>query len=113
MDRIPERVAARYATLPEVSDLPSGKTASLQAGLEEAFRRLEKAVDDHERLSRVPGPKGEPEMHFTRLGGTLSILVTLKGSRKRPTKITGDGGTLDAAVEDLIHGLDMWAEAIS
>lgn len=113
MDRITGRVAARYATLPQVSAIPSGKAASLQAGLEEAFRRLEKAIDAHDKLARVAGPKGEPEMRFTRLGGTLSILVTLRGSRKRPTKITGDGSTLDAAVEDLIRGLDVWAEAIS
>jgi predicted RNase H-like HicB family nuclease len=89
------------------------KMASLQASLEEAFRRLEKAIDAHNRLERVNGPQGEPDMRYSRLGGTISILVKLKGSRKRPTKITGNGDTLDAALEDLVNGLDTWAEAIA
>jgi hypothetical protein len=121
MDQLTRRVAARYATegaifcaIPmAMNAAPSGKMASLQSGLEAAFRRLEQAIDAHDRLKRVPGPKGEPEMHFTRLGGTISIPVTLKGSRKRATKITGNGDSLDAAVDDLLNGLDTWADAIT
>lgn len=104
MSLLARRVVTRYTQM---------KMASLQAGLEDAFQRLEKAIDAHDRLERIHGPKGEPDMAFTRLGGTISILVKLKGSRKRPTKITGNGDTLDAALEDLVRGLDMWAEAIA
>jgi len=120
-ERITRRVATRYgvpaityrASPIERSAVQSGRTASLQAGLEEAFRRLEQAIDAHDRLKRISGLKGEPEMHFTRLGGTVSILVTLQGSRKRPTKITGNGASIDEAVEDLMRGLDIWADAIA
>jgi hypothetical protein len=40
------------------------------------------------------------------------VLVKLKGSRKKPSEITGTGDTASAAIDHLITGLDYWAQAL-
>lgn len=77
---------------------------------EPLFKKVEAAIDEHPKLDRVLG--GEPRFDIDRLGVTVKIRVALKGSRKRPSDISGTGDTTEEAVEKLITGLDHWAEAI-
>ena len=82
-------------------------------GLENAFGRVEKAIDAHAKLKRVKNILGEPDLVVSRLGFTLHIPVQLKGRHKKPFTIRGEGDTLEGAVTDLINALDHWAEALS
>ncbi len=79
---------------------------------EHLFVSVEAAIDAHPHLKRVPGIMGEPDLHVSRLGYTILIPVTLKGSRRKPIKISGDGNTAEEAAESLIDRLDHWAQAI-
>lgn len=81
--------------------------------LDGAFRRVEAAIDAHSKLKRVANVLGEPDVSLSRLGCTVHIAVRLKGSRKKPFKIHGEGSSVEAAVEHLINGLDHWAEALA
>lgn len=80
--------------------------------LQELFGRLEAAIDIHERLARVPGSAGEPELRVSRDGVSAWIRVRRIDSRKRPSHISAQGDTAHTAVASLIASLDTWAEAI-
>lgn len=80
--------------------------------IEALFKKVEAEIDLHHSLRRVPGIRGEPELVVCRLGSRVRIPVTLVGSRKKPSTISGSGNTPEEAAEALIRGLDHWAEAI-
>ena len=84
-----------------------------QLDIELLFHKVEAAVEAHALLRRVPGILGEPDLHMSRLGCTVLIPVTLKGSRKKPFRITGDGETPEQAADSLIARLDHWAQVIA
>jgi hypothetical protein len=92
---------------------------SLPAEIEALLAKIDDAVDAHALLIRHnPYPQGgdtmlsSGELTFERRGCTAAIVVKLKGSRKKPSKIWGHGESGEAAVEALINALDHWAGAI-
>jgi hypothetical protein len=78
---------------------------------EPLFKKVEDAIDAHPKLSRVT--LGEPSFNVDRGGWSVKIRVALKGSRKKPTEVHGEGETPEEAVEKLVNGLDIWAKAIA
>jgi hypothetical protein len=106
----------------EISD--ALKASADECRFDDLFTRLEAAIDAHPLLARV-GLGGkivtpdtpvshihEPVMSVRRVGYTVRVLVKLKGSRKKPSEITGTGETAEAAIDHLITGLDYWAQAL-
>lgn len=79
--------------------------------LEPLFVKIENAIDEHPKLKRVM--LGEPKFSVDRGGWSASIRVALVASRKRPTEIHGEGETPEGAVQKLLDGLDIWAQAIA
>ncbi len=86
------------------------------------FHRIEVAIDEHPLLQRhfvkvgvgkSPFYMGEPSFRVARSGWTVLIPVSLKGSRKKPTEVSGVGETPEAAADKLIANLDFWARAIA
>jgi hypothetical protein len=75
------------------------------------FATVEHAVDTHASLIRMPG--NEASLTVSRYGWTMTVRVSLRGSRKKATPIHGDGDTAAEAAANLIHRLDIWAQAIA
>ena len=79
---------------------------------EALFSKLERAIDAHPKLKRLPSVLSEPEASVSRLGCSVQIPVKLIGSNAKPFQIKGDGVSVKNAVENLISHLDSWAEAL-
>lgn len=77
---------------------------------EPIFRRIEAAIDGHPTVCRIT--TYDPRLSVDRLGCSVSAIVKIKGSRKKPTAINAHGDSFDEAVDSLIAGLDAWSEAI-
>jgi hypothetical protein len=84
----------------------------VELDFEPIFRSIERAIEDHPRLELAKKPDGEPEFTYSRLGAKVTVRVKLKGSRKNPVTIRGDGDDFLDARDDLIRSLDLWADAI-
>jgi hypothetical protein len=118
--RCPEGGECRFS--PDYEYDPSGAAVSCEkcgtsaeppTDLELVFRQVEQAIDDHPRLTRVPGSAGEPQIVTSRLGITCRISVKLGGSSVRSIPIDGFGATAAAAALNLITRLDAWAHIMS
>ena len=87
---------------------------------EPLFEKVEKLIEAHPRLERarklVDGTNfyyfDYPAFHVSRYGWSVTIVVQLKGSRKKPHEIHAEGETPEAAVKTLAGTLDHWAKAI-
>lgn len=74
-----------------------------------AFSRLEAAIDEHPLLKRA----GDPDCLVNRLGYRVRVQVKHRHSRKlKPDWIHEPGDSLEAACDNLIGALDVWAQAI-
>jgi hypothetical protein len=74
---------------------------------ETIFSQIEKMVDAHPRLRRLPGQS--PTIDVSRDGFTLRIAVKVLRSRKKPTSIHQYGETPAEALKALADALDSWA----
>lgn len=72
--------------------------------------RIEAAVAAHAVLRLAP--HAAAELRVTRLGWTASV-AALAGRARRPTQIHGDAATPEAAVDDLVDHLDIWAQVLA
>lgn len=83
---------------------------------ETLFKQIENALDTHPVLERdalaVKYNLGSPEFRICRLGFTVVVRAHKRGSRKKPSEISGTGDTAELAVAHLIDGLDHWAEVL-
>jgi hypothetical protein len=75
------------------------------------LNRVDAAVDAHAALERVG--INPSSFRFSGFGWTVTVIVKLKGSRKKATPIHADGDTPDEAVDKLVNGLDIWAKALA
>lgn len=83
---------------------------------DELFTKLEQAIDAHPVLCRLTDNPimAEPEVRVSRLGYTVEIIVKVRGSRKRPHRISDNSEVSVAdAIESLIGGLDIWAKILA
>jgi hypothetical protein len=76
------------------------------------FARIEAAIDAHPKLKRLDSIVGEPEVVLSRFGATVRIRVKLNGSRRSVCPIHADGDSIESAADNLVRGLDVWAEVI-
>lgn len=75
------------------------------------LERIEVAIDAHPSLRRPGGLLGEATLEFTRQGWTACVRVL--GPRRRvSTEVHGHGNDPGAAADELISGLDSWAQVL-
>ncbi len=81
---------------------------------DDLFTKLEQAIDAHPAFVRLPAgdPSREPVMLVERGSFSVRIRVRVQRSRKKPSEIWGRGDTAEEAVDDLIAGLDPYAQAM-
>jgi hypothetical protein len=78
-----------------------------QVDLLALFSDIERAIEKQGKFQKVFAP----DFKMSRDGCSFTIKVKLKGSRKRPSEITGHGESPWEAATKLISDLDHWVEA--